>query len=299
VNVWEDGKDKVEKFLKEKGDGMSYPVAYTGKGGSFETEWLKPAGVTGIPHAFIVKDGKVVLTTHPGQIKEETIEGLLAGGEKQEAALAGIKKVQENREKMSAAMTEFRKASAAKDIAGMEKALGDVLLLDDKSPYAPLLKFEIAVAKEDWATAQTQIEELKGTPNALMVLSQAARNALKGETPAGFRKVVADGLENAMQSNKQPMLMSTLARLQWSLDEKKEAAATAKAAAEEARKAMEKNPKFPVLPFDRFAEAVEKGEMPTEQDFNNWMREAMPAATPAVPVKPKEAPKPAEGAKTE
>lgn len=288
VNVWEDGKDKVEKFLKEKGDGMSYPVAYTGKGGAFENEWLKPAGVNGIPHAFIVKDGKVVLTTHPMQIKDETIEGLLAGGEQQEKVLAGIRKQEEDRGKLNTAMTDFRKASAAKDIAGMEKALGDILLLDDKSPYAAPLKLEIALAKEDWAGAQAQLEELKGGPNSLMVLAQASRNALKPDAPAGFRKVVADGLEQAMQSNKQPMLMPVLARLQWSLDQKKEAAATAKAAAEEAHKAAEKNPKFPVLPFDRFSEALEKGEMPSEQDFNNWMREAMPAATPAVPVKPKE-----------
>ena len=32
------GKDKVAEFVKTKGDGMSYPVAYTGKGGVFETE---------------------------------------------------------------------------------------------------------------------------------------------------------------------------------------------------------------------------------------------------------------------
>ena len=81
VNVWEDGKEKVAGFVKQKGEGMSYPVAYTGKGGAFETEWLKPAGVKGIPHAFVVKDGKVVLASHPMQLSAELIEGLLAGGE--------------------------------------------------------------------------------------------------------------------------------------------------------------------------------------------------------------------------
>ncbi|MDB6077855.1 MAG: Redoxin domain protein, partial [Akkermansiaceae bacterium] len=44
MDVWEDGKDKVVDFVKKKGEGMSYPVAYTGKGGAFEEKWLKPAG---------------------------------------------------------------------------------------------------------------------------------------------------------------------------------------------------------------------------------------------------------------
>lgn len=30
VNVFEDGNEKVAKFVQKKGDGMSYPVAYTG-----------------------------------------------------------------------------------------------------------------------------------------------------------------------------------------------------------------------------------------------------------------------------
>jgi thiol-disulfide isomerase/thioredoxin len=30
VNVWEDGKDKVAAFVANKGEGMAYPVAYTG-----------------------------------------------------------------------------------------------------------------------------------------------------------------------------------------------------------------------------------------------------------------------------
>lgn len=288
VNVWEDGKDKVEKFLKDKGDGMSYPVAYTGKGGAFENEWLKPADVKGIPHAFIVKDGKVVLMTHPMQLTEATIEGLLAGGDAQEKVLGDIKKKQEAQEKMGSVMQDFQKASRAKDIPGMEKALADLTELDADGPYVPVLKLEVAFAKEDWTAAQAVIEGMKDDSNKLMVMATAARNAMKDTAPAGFRKVVADGLQKSMEGNKQVTLMVTLSRLQWALDDKDAAKATAKDLATEAQKMAEKNPKFPIMPFEKFSEAVGKGEMPSEQDFNGWMREAMPAATPAVPVKPKE-----------
>ena len=54
---------------------MAYPVAYTGKGGAFETEWLKPAGVRGIPHTFVVKDGKIILMEHPSYLTDALIEG--------------------------------------------------------------------------------------------------------------------------------------------------------------------------------------------------------------------------------
>ena len=95
MNVWEDGEDKVATFVKAKGDGMSYPVAYAGKGSAFESDWLKPAGVRSIPHAFIVKDGKLVFTTHPSQLTDSVIEALLSGDEGVRKASAEINAAKE------------------------------------------------------------------------------------------------------------------------------------------------------------------------------------------------------------
>ena len=47
MSVYENDKDECVEFVKEKGDEMSYPVAFTGKGGPFEREWMKPAGAKG------------------------------------------------------------------------------------------------------------------------------------------------------------------------------------------------------------------------------------------------------------
>ena len=114
VNVLEDGKDKIETFITKKGDGMSYPVAYTGKGGAFETEWLKPAEVKGIPHAFVVKDGKVLLTIHPMHINEPLIEALLAGGDAQTKAVEDIKDSQRKQQEIDKAVQVFREAAKKK-----------------------------------------------------------------------------------------------------------------------------------------------------------------------------------------
>ncbi|MCP5544588.1 MAG: TlpA family protein disulfide reductase [Akkermansiaceae bacterium] len=119
VNVWEDGKDKVAEFVKKKGDGMSYPVAYTGKGGAFETEWLKPAEVSGIPHAFVVMDGEVLFTTHPSRLNDETIEQLLSGPEGVKKVAADLREAGREREEIGKLSKAFAEAARSKDTEGM------------------------------------------------------------------------------------------------------------------------------------------------------------------------------------
>lgn len=80
IDVFEDGSDKAKAFVEKQGDKMAYPVAYWGgRDGAFDKTWLKAAGVDGIPHTFVVQDGKIQLMTHPMEINEELIETLLAG----------------------------------------------------------------------------------------------------------------------------------------------------------------------------------------------------------------------------
>ncbi|WP_367871528.1 redoxin family protein [Luteolibacter sp. Populi] len=291
MNVWEERPgdekkpgEKIKDFLKEKGDGMSYPVAMAAKDGDFDKEWLKPGEVRGIPHAFIVKNGKVVLTTHPAQLTEATIEGLLEGGDAETKILAEIEAKKAKQERTTKSMKDFQAASAAKDVAGMEKAMAEIGTLDPNSPYGASMLVDLAVAKKDWSGAEAQIGKLRGKPAALMVTMQAARAALKDETPAGFRKAVAEEMAEALGSQPQPVLNTTLAKLQWSLGEKEAAVATAKKGLEQAQELAVKNPKFPLLPFERFAAALEKGEVPSDEDFNGWVKEAQAAAT--APVKP-------------
>ena len=50
-----------------------YPVAYTGPDSAFEKDWLKAGGVRGIPHAFVVKNGKLLFTTHPKQLTDQLV----------------------------------------------------------------------------------------------------------------------------------------------------------------------------------------------------------------------------------
>ncbi len=289
VNVWEDGKDKVSAFVKDKGDGMSYPVAYTGKGGVFEEEWLKPAGVRGIPHAFVVKDGKVLFSTHPMQLSETVVEDLLAGGEREAKAIESVAEARKKQEELSAAMQAFREAGAKKDIPAMEKAFETLKASEAAARYLPSLKIDLLIAKEDWAGVETALKDLSGDPMGRMVVIQTASRAARDEkAPESLRKTLAGHLSKSVETDGQPYEFQILSRLQWVLGDKEAALAAAKRSAETARAAKEKNEKFPLAPYERFAEAVEKGEMPTDQQMGEWTREAMKASIPVAPAEKKE-----------
>ncbi len=79
MNVWEEGIDKAQGFVKKQGDGMSYRVAYSGgKESKFTKAWLEASQTNGIPTAFAVRDGKIIFKGHPGGLSEETIELMMA-----------------------------------------------------------------------------------------------------------------------------------------------------------------------------------------------------------------------------
>jgi len=82
VNVWESERDaasaqRAKDFLKSQGDKMSYRVALGGK--AFIKDWLEAAEVNGIPHAFVVADGKIAWTGHPAQLTAEMLGDILTG----------------------------------------------------------------------------------------------------------------------------------------------------------------------------------------------------------------------------
>ena len=82
VNVWESERDaasaqRAKDFLKAQGGKMSYRVALGGK--AFIKDWLEAAQVNGIPHAFVVADGKIAWTGHPAQLTAEMLGDILTG----------------------------------------------------------------------------------------------------------------------------------------------------------------------------------------------------------------------------
>lgn len=145
VDVFEDGSDKAKAFAEKQGDKMAYPVAYWGgRNGAFDKNWLNAAGVDGIPHTFIVQDGKIQVMTHPMQIDEELIETLLAGkfdpdkfAEKQEAK----KKADEELRNKLMPLMQAGEWDKVKKLAGE---------LKDEDPRKPQILMMAYSNQSDW-----------------------------------------------------------------------------------------------------------------------------------------------------
>ncbi len=276
MNVWEDGRDKVAKFVEEKGDGMSYPVAYVGRGGEFEETWLKAAEVRGIPHAFVVKDGKFLFSTHPASLTEETVEALLAGGEEEKAVIERIQKASANRAALQEQMRNFMAASQADDTDAMAAALAEIEKLDPEFPQLGRMKTDMAVAAKEWDKVAAALEDAEKGREATMTAIMIAQrtDASADEPPATLlEKMAATLAESPMED---ASIKAMLARVQWKAGKKEEALATAKAAAA--------NPgRMPGEPLNAFAASFETEKPQTLEELFTALREAMTKKAPEQP----------------
>lgn len=189
-NVWEkvgarpyeSALPNVEKFVKSMGDKMDFNVAADNNEQFVSENWLKNAGVTGIPATMVVKDNKLIWMGSPGGL-EALLESIRKGrfdmapkaSEEQRAKVAA------NIKNQDAMLEPYNKAIALKDYKAAIAAL-DKLLADD-----PTLSYGINMKK--FTTLLDFGEEQKAV--------EVARNFLKttttgGNTVSNFGIAIAD-----------------------------------------------------------------------------------------------------------
>lgn len=79
MNVMDGTEEKASAFVTRQGDKMAYRVAYDGKPGQIAKDWLEAANVRGIPHSFVVRDGKILWQGHPLDLTEVNVQNILNG----------------------------------------------------------------------------------------------------------------------------------------------------------------------------------------------------------------------------
>jgi thiol-disulfide isomerase/thioredoxin len=169
VDVWEDDESKVEPFVKEMGEKMTYRVALDNKKadakGAMASTWMEAAGQRGIPAAFIVdKDAKVAWVGHPatmdkvlgsivdgtfdakaeaekaakqqaleGQVQTKVVGPLQAG--KFDDALAAVDELAKANPEMKTELLQMKVGvlMRKKDLDGAYKVLDEVLTPADTS----------------------------------------------------------------------------------------------------------------------------------------------------------------------
>ena len=250
VNVWESERDaasaqRAKDFLKSQGDKMSYRVALGGK--AFIKDWLEAAEVNGIPHAFVVAEGKIAWTGHPAQLTAEMLGDILTGTPLAAAPPVADKIPQRrlskpavpagtapNDPEMAAAQAKLdalSEAMRARDWDAAEKALpaaAGVLPKQEGQELRDSIEAQIGLARGDpakfYAQLQKAADEEFDDPEAL---NEIAWRLLTMKAFAQKPNLVL-AEKCAVQSVKltreeHPDKLDTLARLRWLQGKKEEA----------------------------------------------------------------------------
>jgi thiol-disulfide isomerase/thioredoxin len=262
---------KASAFVEGRGAGMSYPVAFASRDSDFATSWLKAAGVRGIPHAFVVKDGKLLFTVHPSRLDDETITALLAGGDAQTKVIENLKAQDRSRAQTGAIMKEFREAMRTEDPEKMAAALAKLEKATPGAPFLPQMRIDLAVVKKDWDLLSKTVKSIGTGPNAMRVLgSLAYRFGGKPDTvPENTRKTIADQFAQALgKSPANPTGFVVLSRLYSTLGDKE-------SALKAAQDATANCGTMPAEPFVKFAKSVEDGKPTAVSEVFTQLRKAM------------------------
>jgi thiol-disulfide isomerase/thioredoxin len=127
VDIWESPDPtintlpKVEKFVKSQGAQMDYHVAADATNNRIANSWMKAAGLSGIPAAFIIgKDGRIAWIGNPATGMDKALSEIVDG--KFDVAAARAK-----RDKQNGPMQAIDNAFAAKDYAGALKLVNAMI----------------------------------------------------------------------------------------------------------------------------------------------------------------------------
>ena len=250
VNVWESERDaasaqRAKDFLKAQGSKMSYRVALGGK--AFIKDWLEAAEVNGIPHAFVVAEGKIAWTGHPAQLTAEMLGDILTGTPLAAAAPIAEKIPQRrlskpavpagtapNDPEMAAAQAKLdalSEAMRARDWDAAEKALpaaAGVLPKQEGQELRDSIEAQIGLARGKPAKFYAQLQKLADEefddPEALNEIAWrllTMKAFAQNPNLALAEKCAVQSVK--LTKEEHPDKLDTLARLRWLQGKKEEA----------------------------------------------------------------------------
>lgn len=131
VDVWErppTSEDDVKKFVAQMGNRMDYTVVRDDASASMANGWMKAAGRTGIPSAFVVgRDGKIAWIGHPAVRMRQVLEAVVEDRFDPAAEAAEQAREDAARKEEVDAGAAYRRKVAGGDLPGAERELSDYL----------------------------------------------------------------------------------------------------------------------------------------------------------------------------
>ena len=285
MSSWEDDRKKVEKFVSTKGEGMSYPVAFTNDS-AFQTEWLEAAGVESIPHAFVVRNGELLLKTEASRLTDSLIELILSGDEGAKQAAAKIKAAYDAREKTDAISQEIYVASRQKDAEKMAAKLKEMESLDPDHPELSKLHLQVLVVRKDWPAAISFLNEMPASYFKSSFLMQSAREMVSGNAenyPVDFTKAVTIPYSEYIEEKGNsigPNHFAYQSILFWRIGDKETAIKMAEKGVDVAIN-FSRASEFRTNAFKRFEKSLKEGTLPKFSDLMSWQIQARKKAEAA------------------
>jgi len=273
---WENDRDLVKKFVDGKGEGMSYPVGLVVEGSSFEKEYLTAAGVESIPHAFVVKDGKLLFGAGASRLTDSLIEMVLSGDEGIKKAAAIIQAAFDNEDKVEAMYSEF---AAIRNADDKEAKLNEVLAIDSGYYQIPKMKFDVLVLRKDWSAIAKGLMEMPSSQSKTTFLLNLVRKMEVrggGQYSPELVKVVAKKYTEYVEDGGErigPNHFASLAGIHGMADDKEAAIKYANMGVEVSKKFVAGKSEARTEAFKRFAKSVSEGTIPKVSQLSKWQRE--------------------------
>ncbi len=281
MSVWEkDGdndRDRLKHYVKKKGEGMAYPIAFTDAESAFAVQWLTAAGVKSIPHVFIVRDGKLLASTQVSRLTDSLIESLLSGDEGAKNAADIILASQKNKEKATELVINFSLARKKKNLKKMSGLMSELKGLDPGHPEIDMQELWVLIVSKQWDAAVKKLEGMPESEAKTMFVGVTGFLVMYDERQYSeeFEKALVHLYSDYVLGNDlsvSPSHYSNLSMLQWRNGDKKNAAITANKGLKVAKnysRATEGLTKS----FERFVKSVNEGVMPSYQEVTKWRRD--------------------------
>ncbi len=233
-DCWERDEDQVEPFVKKMGEKMTYRVALDDKKdsekGKMAETWMEAAGRNGIPSAFLVdKQGAIAWIGHPMELKERTIEDVLAGTFDVKKAAATYEKAQKNETQLRSLSQSVGQAMRTKDwdtaLAKLDEA--EKLVGADQHTGLDMMRLAVLYGKEDYPAAYKVVRALSdANPDQAMLQNQLAWQIATDpkikERDLKLAEICANRANEASQG-KDPAILDTVARVKFMQGQKEEA----------------------------------------------------------------------------
>ncbi|GBC93560.1 Thioredoxin [bacterium HR15] len=228
VSIWENPRNstsadympRVEQFVREMGDKMSYIVAVDDPKGTMARTWMEAAGQNGIPTAFVIDQrGRIVWIGHPMGELEQVLEQVVAGKFNWQKH-AQARQARERDE--AAVMQLFQRLEKLRQQKKYQDALKELEQAEKRYPAYKetfaLMRYDFLLYVDEqkaYALArQLANGEYKNNPNALNMLAWSivednAERPLKSPDYALAVEIAQRAVQ--LTQEKDPFLLDTLA----------------------------------------------------------------------------------------